>query len=77
MPSASENQPHWKIATTTPNDAPAANRFITAAVSGMTRLRNAIISSRNDRPTTATMNSGILAASTFAKSTRIAVWPKT
>ena len=77
MPSVSASQPHWKIATTTPNAAPAASRFMTAAVSGMTTLRNAISSSRNDSPTTAAMNSGILADSTWVKSTETAVCPNT
>ena len=48
---------------------------MTAAVSGMTRLRNAMSSSRNDSPTTTAMNSGILRPRTFAKSTLIAVSP--
>ena len=68
MPSSSEPQPNWKIATTTPKEAPAASRFMAAAVNGMTRLRNAISSSRNDSPTTAAMNSGIFADSTSVKS---------
>ena len=48
---------------------------MTAAVNGMPRLRNAISSSMNDKPTTTAMNSGILRASTLAKSTLIAVSP--
>jgi hypothetical protein len=39
-------QPDWKIATMTPNDAPAAKRFISAVVSCTSRLRNAIVGSR-------------------------------
>ena len=50
MPRLSANRPHWKIATTMPNEAAAASRFIAAAVSGMTMLRNAMSSSRNDQP---------------------------
>ena len=62
---------------TTPNAAPAASRFITAAVSGMTMLRNAIISSRQPSSTITKMNSGSFSESTTAKSSKIAVMPPT
>ena len=75
MPSSSEPQPHWKIATIRPNEAPAAKTFMAAAVSGMTMQRKATISSRNDSPMTARKKIGILACSTLAKSTWIAVMP--
>ena len=50
---------------------------MTAAVSGITRLRNTIMSNRNDRPTTSAMKSGSFDASTLAKSMKIAVLPPT
>ena len=53
------------------------SRFMTAAVSGMTRLRNTTASSRNDSTTTSPMNSGSLDDSTRAKSTKMAVVPPT
>ena len=62
---------------TTPNAAPAASRFITAAVSGISTLRNAIISSRQPSSTITKMNSGSLSVSTPAKSSKIAVMPPT
>jgi len=43
----------------------------------MSKLRNATISSRKDSPMIAAKNSGIFAASTLAKSTKMAVWPNT
>ena len=64
MPSASAPQPDWKIATMTPNDAPAAKRFIGTVVSCTSRLRNAIVGSRYDNSTTAPMKYGILLDST-------------
>src|SRR5262249_10756075 len=76
-PSASLPQPHWKMAITTPNEAAAASRFITAAVSGTTTLRNATISSRKARPTMTARNSGSLPAMTWVKSSNIAVCPPT
>src|SRR5215470_13490677 len=76
-PSASLPQPHWKTAITTPNDAAAASRFITAAVSGTTTLRNATTSSRKARPTMTARNSGSLPAMTWVKSSNIAVCPPT
>jgi len=48
---------------------------MTAAVRGMTMLRKATMSSRNDSPTTERKKIGILAWSTLAKSTWIAVMP--
>ena len=62
---------------TTPNAAPAASRFITAAVSGIRMLRNATISSRQPSSTITAMNSGSLSVSTPAKSSKIAVSPPT
>ena len=54
------SQPHWKTAVITPNAAAADSRFITAAVAGIARLRNTIISSRKDSTTTMPTNSGSL-----------------
>ena len=44
------------------------SRFMIAAVRGITKLRNTVISSRNDRITTRPMNSGSFELSTLAKS---------
>src|SRR5665254_11533 len=49
-PSSFAPQPHWKNTTRTPNEAPAASRFITAAVAGTSRLRNAACSCRRPPP---------------------------
>ena len=76
-PNAPVPQPHWKNAVSTPNVAAAASRFITAAVAGMSRLRNATTSSRKLSPTIARMNHGIFALTTAAKSTKVAVTPPT
>ena len=51
-----------------PSAAPIDNRFMTAAVSGITMLRNTVMSNRNDRITTRPMNSGSFELNTFAKS---------
>src|SRR5450756_1437425 len=71
------HRPHGKKATTTPNEAPAASRFITAAVAGTSRLRKATSSNRKPRPTMTPMNSGSLALMMAAKSSKIAVLPPT
>ena len=76
-PSSFAPQPHWKTTTSTPNEAPAASRFMHAAVAGTTRLRKATSSSRNPRPMMTAMNSGSLPAMTVAKSSKIAVLPPT
>ena len=60
-----------------PKAAPMERRFMAAAVSGMTMLRNTMASSRNDSTTTSPMNSGSLDESTRAKSTKMAVLPPT
>ena len=69
--------PHWKTATTRPNDAPTAKRFITAATMGISTLRKATISNRQPRKTMTPTKSGNLLVSTVAKSTKIAVMPPT
>ena len=51
--------------------------FITAAVSGISRLLNTAISSRKLSRTTIPMNSGSLRDSTWLKSSKIAVVPPT
>ena len=70
-------QPHWKKMTSTPNDAPAASRFMTAAVAGTSRQRKATSSSRNPSPTITVMKSGIFELMMLAKSSKIAVLPPT
>ena len=65
--------PSWKMAVSTPNAAPTDSRFITEAVSGISRLRNTTISSRKLSSTTIPMNSGSLPDRTLAKSSKIAV----
>ena len=74
-PNASVPQPHWKNAVSTPNEAAAASRFITAAVAGISRLRNATTSSRKLSPMMARMNHGSFAFTTVAKSAKVAVTP--
>ena len=46
MPTREMPQPHWKAAVRTPNAAAADSRLVTAACSGISSERNAIISSR-------------------------------
>jgi hypothetical protein len=60
-----------------PNEPAAASTFITAAVSGTKRLRNAMRRRMNERPTTTPMNKAILRLTTVAKSTLMAVPPDT
>ena len=52
------SQPHWKTAVITPNAAAADSRFMIAAVAGIARLRNTIISRRNESTTTMPTNNG-------------------
>ena len=70
-------QPHWKTATTSPKEAPAAKMFIAAAVKGMTMLRKATINNRHPSRTITPTNNGIFDVKTWAKSTKIAVSPPT
>jgi hypothetical protein len=58
IPSSEAPTPSWKIAVTTPNAAAADSKFIAAAISGITRLRNTAISSRKLTPTTTTWRIG-------------------
>jgi len=76
-PRLSDPWPYWNIQTITPNDAPAATRFIAAAASGTRSERKASISSRKPSPTTTPTNSGIFCFITVAKSSKIAVVPPT
>ena len=62
---------------TTPNAAAAESRFITAAIAGITRLRNTAISSRKLSPMTTAEEQRQLAREHVAKSSKIAVWPPT
>ena len=68
--------PHWKNAVTTPNEAAAASRFITAVVAGISRLRNATTSSRKLSPMIAA-GTGQFGGEAAAKSTYMAVTPPT
>ena len=70
-------QPCWKTPTSTPKDAAAASRFMTAATVGISRLRKAISSSRNPRTTMTAMKISSLGAITVAKSSLAAVTPPT
>ena len=72
-PNASVPQPHWKNAVSTPNEAAEASRFITAAVAGISRLRNATTSSRKLSPMMVRMNHGSFATTTAAKSAKVAL----
>ena len=60
-----------------PNAAAIDSRFMTAAFSGTTRLRNTSASSMNESSTTTPMNNGSFEVSTSAKSVKIAVIPPT
>ena len=53
------------------------SRFIAAPTSGITKLRNTADSKMNESTTTSAMNKGSLAESTWAKSTKMAVFPPT
>ena len=61
----------------TPKLAAAANRFMTAAVAGISRLRKATSSSKKPRPTMTPMNKGNFELMTAAKSSKMAVAPPT
>ena len=52
-PKTDPNQPHWKMATTTPYADPIDSTFMITALSGTRIDRNTIIRSRNDTPSTA------------------------
>jgi hypothetical protein len=62
------SQPHWKIATTTPCEAPIERRFMSAACSGMTSERKTSSSSSAESSTTTPMKSASLLESTCMKS---------
>jgi hypothetical protein len=76
-PASGPPQPHWKTATSTPKEAAAATRFITAAVSGTSSERNAKSSSTKPSAMITPTNSGSLPYSTVEKSSNTAVWPPT
>ncbi len=67
-PMSEPRSPHWKTATSMPSAAPMDSRFMTAAVSGITKLRNTVMSRRKDRSTTRPMKSGSFELRTLAKS---------
>jgi hypothetical protein len=66
-PDSADGGPANGAATSTPNEAAAASRFTTAAVAGISRLRNATTSSRKLSPMMARMNHGSFAFTTVAK----------
>src|ERR1700676_4517684 len=75
IPSRLAAQPHWKTAVTSPKQAPAVRRFISAATAGIRRLRKTAVSRRNESSTTIATKRGSLLLSTPAKSSEVAVWP--
>src|SRR6476469_3133437 len=75
MPSRSEPQPHWKTATTTPYAAPTDSRLRIAALTEITRDRNAIVSSTRESSTTARISQIIREPIRSVKSTLPAVVP--
>src|ERR1019366_5263426 len=77
IPNSEWPQPHSKIAFIRPRAAPTASRFMTEAVSGMSRLRNTAISSTKPSRTTTAMNKMSLEDRTRAKSVWVAVGPPT
>ena len=66
-------QPHWKTAVSTPNDAAADSRLVTAACSGIRSDRKAIISSRKPSRMTVPMTSSSRLVISVARSTYDAV----
>ena len=67
-PISSAPHPFWNTAVSTPYEAATDSRFINAEVSGTTIDRNAIISSRNARPTTIAITDGSLSEIFVARS---------
>ena len=76
-PKTSLSQPHWKIATTTPNAAPIDSRFIAAAFSGTTIDRKITVRNSIDSPITTPMNHGSRVVIRSVASIDIAVSPPT
>ena len=77
MPITPPSQPHWKIATTTPNAAATLSRFIAIALSATNTERNTTSRSSAEISTTAPRNSGSLLDSRLLKSANNAVVPPT
>ncbi len=73
IPTREIPQPHWKQAVSTPNDAAADSRLVSAAWSGMSSERNAIISSRKPSRITTPITSSSRAVISAARSTYDAV----
>ncbi len=71
------SHPHWKIATTTPNDANTERRKPSAALSGTSTERNTIMSRMIDSPTTIAPNGMSAPVSRFEMSIPTAVAPVT
>ena len=76
-PMRSPSHPHWKIATTTPNDATTDSRNPSAALIGTSTDRNTAMSSTIDRPTTMMPNGTSALVSRLEMSIAIAVVPVT
>lgn len=72
-PRTDDGCPSWKTGTS----RPPASRFIRIAVTGRSRLRNATASSRNDKPSTIAMTSGVLFATSVSRSAVCALSPPT
>src|ERR1039458_3644754 len=77
MPITPPSHPHWKIATTTPNEAATLSRFIAIAFTATNTERKTISSRSAEISTTAPMKSGSLLASKLLKSANNAVVPPT
>src|SRR5215470_3800529 len=77
MPTCEMPQPHWKQAVSTPKDAAAESRLVTAAWSGTSTDRNAIISRRNPSRITVPITSSRRSVISWARSTYDAVKPPT
>ena len=75
-PTMPSPQPHWKIATSRPIEAEIASMFISAALSGTTIERKAIIKSRMLTPITTPKKIGRRATICEVTSSEIAVMPE-
>jgi hypothetical protein len=73
IPTSEIPQSHWKQAVSTPNDARANSRLVTAAWSGISNERNAIISSRKPSGMTTPSTSSSQSVISAARSTSDAV----
>src|SRR3982750_350439 len=74
-PSRSPNQPHWKTATTAPNEAATESRNPMAALTGTRIERNTSRSRISARPTTTRAKGSSAFPSRSETSMATAVWP--